>query len=372
MPGSKPTGHLSDDLLGSRSFAIVGTGLLAEELAQQLESLGAGRIDHYGRSSSPAASHGAAQPVVHGAAERALTLGEVTRHDTVFVTDEDAATVDQLNELCLLTGVRFVVVGSHGATLTVCVYPFGTAADAACHACNGGDTSRHGVRSNHGDALTHRIAAGFALALGLPEATPGLPVSRRLTGSSLQGRAQTLDVLRDGACVVCSNAPGPVRVVRTRNRWGTPADLSDVGPATLQQVVQLSDAIVTGVTCSACGVLPAQQATPYLQRRAADSSLRQAACPGCARTGLLHFSGQREFTLAQLAERFGNSPAPVRYAIARLEGGTVCLDLGDGAERRSVQPPVLAGAFVAGFGPIEGGTAEGAGAAGLAFRPDDG
>jgi hypothetical protein len=338
--------HLTSPGLASRSFAVIGSGSLATELAQQLESLRAGRIDLYGRAVSPEPGSGTRYRMAHGEDGRALTLQDVARYDTVFVTDEDGTTVGHLNELCLLTGVRFVVVGTHGAALTVGIYPFDAADDAACHTCNGSEAFRSNARAGRGDALTHRIAAGFALTLGLPEAMPGLPVSRRLVGSSLQGRVQTIDVLREHGCSVCSDAPGPIRIVRTRNCWGSPAGLADLGREILEQVVRVSDAIITGVTCSACGVLTAEQSTQYVNRRALETADDQAACPVCARTGSLQFSSRRDFTLAELAERFGNGPAPVRYALARLAGTVVCFDLDDGVDRRPAHWPLVAGAAI--------------------------
>jgi hypothetical protein len=373
MPSPTSSGRNTDSQFGSRSFAVVGSGPLAAELALQLEGLRAGRIDLFGRTrsmaSAPAVRYRVAEDA-EGADVRGLTLDHIAAYDAVFVTDEDPAVVSDLNELCMLTGVRLVVVGTHGAALAVGVYPFGGTDDAACHACNVAATPAP-ARGGQGDVLTQRIAAGLALTLGLPAAMPGQPVSRRLAGSSVQGRIQTHDVLRESNCSVCSNARGPVRRVRTRNRWGTPEGLADIGPETLQQVVRLSDAIVTAVTCSACGMLPALQTAQYMGRRVADAGTCFAACPVCARTGSLQASGRRDFTLGELAERFGNGPAPVRYAVVHLAGSTICLDLGSGAQRRPAHLSLATGAFVAGFGAIEG-MGETGGAAGLTFRPDEG
>ena len=49
----------------------------------------------------------------------------------------------------------------------------------------------------------------------------------------------------------CSVRPG--LIVRTHNRWGTATCLQRAGPAALEQVLRLSDALITDVRCGACG-----------------------------------------------------------------------------------------------------------------------
>jgi hypothetical protein len=371
MTVTAPLERITDDRLSSRCFAVVGSGGLADELANQLEALRVGRIDLYGHSVKLELTNKASYRIGAGPDTHALSLADVARYDAIFATDEDSSAVEHLNELCLLAGVRLVIAGTRGTAIVVAVYPFSDADHPACHACCGsGTVESNDVGPGPRRAPTQRIAAGFAVALGLPVATAsGIPVTRRLVGSSTQGRVHTVDVLRSRECTVCSRMVGPTRIVRTRNRWATQSGAFGVGSETLQQVVQLSDAIVTAATCTACGTLSPQQAAAYLNRLSPRSSAAALSCPVCS-SGSMRLETRRDFTVAELAQRFGLGPAPVRYALVHLASATVCFDLNAGVERRPGHRPLVTGAFVAGFGSIEPGIADAG--AGMMLRPEDG
>ena len=371
MTVTAPLEPLTDARLSSRRFAVVGSGGLAVELANQLEALRVGRIDLYGQTVNLRLTNQVSYCISAGSDARALSLADIARYDAIFATDDDSNAVDHLNELCLLAGVRLVVAGTRGTAILVAVYPFSDADHPACHACCGGaPVESDDGGAGHACAPTQRIAAGFAVRLGFPAATAsGTPVTRRLVGSSTQGRVQTVDVLRSLDCAVCSRVVGPVRIVHTRNRWATPAGVSGVGSDTLQQVVQLSDAIVTAASCDACGELTALQAGAYLNRPPPESSTSALPCPVCS-GGAMRLEMRREFTLADLGQRFGPGPAPVRYALVHMASATICFDLSPGVERRLGHWPLVTGAFVAGFGSIEAGIADGA--AGLMLSSDEG
>lgn len=376
MTVTTPLEPYSAGTLAARCFAIVGSGPLADELARQLETLGVGRIDLFGRSSRLGLANQSSYRLDRDPDIRALSLTDIARYDAIFATGDNPRAVEHLNEMCLLAGVRLVVADTRGTILAVSVYPFGEVDNAACHTCCGSTSEissevSSDTRAGGEHGPTQRITAGFAVALGLPcMTTAGLPVTRRLVGSSLHGRAHTVDVLRNRDCAVCSGVTGPVRTVHTRNRWATPAGLADVGRDTLQQVVTLSDAIVTGATCGACGLLSPQQVAAYVNRRAPDAAMTPLPCPVCRATGSLQFETRRNFTLAELAQRFGAGPAPVRYALVRMAGATVCFDFSGDGEHQPGHWPLVAGAFAPGFSPLESGIAD-IGAA-VTSRPDDG
>jgi hypothetical protein len=138
MTVTAPLEPLPDTRLGSRCFAVVGSGGLADELANQLEALRVGRIDLYGQSVELKLAKQPGYRVGAGPDTRALSLADVARYDTIFATDENPGAVDDLNELCMLAGVRLVVVGMRGDAIALGVYPFGDAVNPACHACCGG------------------------------------------------------------------------------------------------------------------------------------------------------------------------------------------------------------------------------------------
>ena len=49
-------------------------------------------------------------------------------------------------------------------------------------------------------------------------------------------------------------------------------------------------------------------------------------CPNCAAPSV-RIEIRDAFSLGELMQRFGYSMAPVKYALAELEGGPVCIDL---------------------------------------------
>ena len=329
--------------------AIVGSNAFTGMLATWLRDLRSGRVDLFG----PGVEFGG----------RSLTLADVARYDAIFVTDEDSAMVDRLNECCLLAGVHLVVAGTHGDHFTVSTYPFASGGVAACHACNAGAATHAdppATADGWDDAAATLIAAGFAFSFGPQASWSGGHVSRRLAGSARDGRVETLDVMREPGCHVCGGVLGTVRILRTRNRWSTPALHTSTGLDALAQRVQLSEAIVSGATCDACGELSRTSAAHFLNRRAREFGPAPLPCPSC-RAGSLHLASRREFTVGELVERFGDEAVPVHYALATIGAATVCFDFGDDARRASSH------------WSMESGTAAaGAGATGATLLPEDG
>jgi hypothetical protein len=112
--------------------------------------------------------------------------------------------------------------------------------------------------------------------------------------------------------------------VRTRNRWcarvaGIPGERSNS-----DQVLELSDALITDYACTACGAL--EQAARYVNRRAADFDDAIATCPRCA-TPSVRIEIRDTFTLGELMQRFGGAPVPAKYALTEIQGEPVCFDL---------------------------------------------
>jgi hypothetical protein len=335
-------------------FAIVGSNAFTGMLAARLRDLRTGRVDLF----RPGGDFGG----------RSLTLTDVARYDAIFVTDEDVATVDHLNESCLLARVHLVVVGTHGDHFSVSSYPFASGDAAACHACNAATATpvvAPTVADTWDGATASQIAAGFALSIGPQAAWRGGGVSRRLTGSARDGRTDTLDVMREPGCPVCGGVLGTVRILRTRNRWTTPAQRTSTGPDALAQRVQLSEAIVSGATCDACGELSRASAAHVLNRRAREFGSAPLSCPSC-RTGSLHLASRREFSVGELVECFGDQAVPVRYALATIGAATVCFDFSDDARRARGYWSMESGTAAAGAG------AAGVGAVGATLTPDDG
>ena len=88
--------------------------------------------------------------------------------------------------------------------------------------------------------------------------------------------------------------------------------------------LRLSDAIITGCQCTACGPLPS--ATRCLHRRAADFDDAIATCAGCNAPSV-RIEIRDRFTLGELMQRFGDDEVPAKFAVAELDGGAICIDL---------------------------------------------
>jgi len=114
-------------------------------------------------------------------------------------------------------------------------------------------------------------------------------------------------------------------VVHIRNRWATwhtgkGLDLESVAA----QPVQLSDALITGYECAGCG--PLEEAAQYVGRRAAGFDDGITTCPRCAAPAV-RVEIRDAFTVGELMERFGASRVPARFALAAIDGRTVCFNL---------------------------------------------
>jgi len=113
--------------------------------------------------------------------------------------------------------------------------------------------------------------------------------------------------------------------VRTRNRWSPRRDDQSVaGPEINEQVVRLSDPLIAGYECAACG--PLESADRYLYRRAADFDDAIATCPQCAAPAV-RIDIRSTFTVAELTARFAGGPAPAKFALAEINGEAICFDL---------------------------------------------
>jgi len=346
---------------GPDIFAIVGSGRLAHELAEQLTSSRAGRVVHYGSDPALASVRSGGESGMAGdAGSRGPGLRELARCTAVFTANAAPAMVSMLNELCLLSGVSLTVLRTDGAAFGIYHHAFGVSADSACHACQPRTAAPAPV--DNADSRTNRTAASFALRVGLMDG--GVQHSQRLAGSTANGTADTIDLPRNPECTVCAVAGGPGLIVRTHNRWGTATCLQRAGPAALEQVLRLSDALITDVRCGACGALPHDQAAHYLNRRAADVEFTTTACAGCGVSGQLECTSSRQFSVAELAARFGEGAAPITYAYGRIAGKTICFDLQADCSGTAYRSLTAGGALTAGAGAVTG-------AAGVTFNPED-
>ena len=140
---------------------------------------------------------------------------------------------------------------------------------------------------------------------------------------TISGTSSVVELGRTDGCPACDGLREQPAVVRTRNRWSLAPEMAQLDTAAFRQVLRLSDPIVTGYECAACGPLP--EAPNYVDHRAADFDDSIATCPQCA-TQSVRIEVRQRFELGELVERFGTRPVPAKFALADIDGRTVCFD----------------------------------------------
>jgi hypothetical protein len=88
--------------------------------------------------------------------------------------------------------------------------------------------------------------------------------------------------------------------------------------------VRLSDPLITGYECAACG--PLEEEARYVNRRAAEFDDGIATCPKCAAPAV-RIEIRDTFTVGELTARFPGGPVPAKFALAEINGDPVCFDL---------------------------------------------
>ncbi|RPI15312.1 MAG: hypothetical protein EHM60_04690 [Lysobacterales bacterium] len=356
----------SQEEVSAARIAVVGAGAVGNEVVKNLALLGVGAIDVYdfdvvephnltrgvllregdvGRNKAEAVAERAAalDPNVRIRAVPGdfwRTLGIRALQDctcAISAVDNFEARL-KLNQLCLLAGVDLVNTGLDSRWASVESYPYGSAPDVACYECTLPDSAYGRVAERYScgglrkRALVERriptttvtasvagaLAASAALRFG-PETTTG---SRRTLVDTLGGAATTVSIPRRAECPGCAAYVTPPRVVRTRNRWLPPSTVAD--PSLLTLPLRLSDALIASWECVACG--PLEAADRYVNQRADAFDDSIATCPSCNAPSV-RVEIRDAFTLGELVERYGPRPAPVKFALADLESGTVCFDL---------------------------------------------
>ena len=357
------------DRVRAARIAVVGAGAVGNEVVKNLMLLGVGAIDVFDfdkveehnltrsvflRESD--VGTGKATAVVRRASDvdpnvrlRAiegdfwdtLSVWRLAGYDcAVGAVDNFEARV-RLNQMCLLAGTSFVNAGIDSRHAAVESFPFGDGWGGACYECHlpesayarmaeryscGGLRRRASAsRQVPTTAITASVAGAFAAstALRLGVEQPDGPRSRRVLVDTIAGTSTGAELERNALCPACAGMTESPSVVRTRNRWSLAPEMQGAAPEAFTQVLRLSDALLTGYECAACGTLP--EAARFVDRRAADFDDSIAVCPRCASPAVRVEIRQR-FTLGELVERFGSRPVPVKFALADLGGRTVCFD----------------------------------------------
>ena len=266
-----------------------------------------------------------------------LSLGRLQRSDCAVAAVDNYEARVRLNKLCLIAGVDLVNVAVDSRWVAVEAFHFGASRDRACYECHLPDSayarmaerySCGGLRRRglSGRPLpTTAITASMAGALAASRVLHmGGTAAHRVLLDTQTGTGARVELGRRADCPGCGSLSIAPRIVRTRNRWrASVAGIPDEHPNT-DQLIELSDALITDYSCTACGAL--ETAAQYLNRRAADFDDTIATGPRCAAPSV-RIEIRDTFLLGELMQRFGGSPVPARYALTEIHGRPVCFDL---------------------------------------------
>lgn len=230
----------------------------------------------------------------------------------------------QLNALCQVAAVDFVIAsaGPHGITIET--FPFGSDPGCACLECEA-SVDDGALASPVPDPIASSIAGALAAAAALHCASEG---ARRLHAPEVNEASTLVPLERRDDCPGCASPWRTPRVIRTRNRWTGRDFLANETPSLAAQVLRLSDAVVTACDCASCGAIAALTA---LVNRPAAQAAALPACPSCGAASV-RIEARETFSLGELSERFGRGPVPAKFALAEIGGAAVCFDL-EGAAR---------------------------------------
>jgi molybdopterin/thiamine biosynthesis adenylyltransferase len=359
----------SQGRLQAARIVVVGAGAIGNEVVKNLALLGVGAVDVYdfddveehnltrsvflretdiGTSKATAVVRRASDldrnvrlRAIEGDFWDGLSVWRLGQYDCAIGAVDNFEARVRLNQMCLIAGTNFVNAGIDSRHAVVESFPFGDCWGRACYECHlpesayarmaeryscGGLRRRaHASRQVPTTAITASIAgalaASTALRLGATEGTQR--TARRVMMDTISGTSSAVELGRTDGCPACDGLREQPAVVRTRNRWSLAPEMAQLDTAAFRQVLRLSDPIVTGYECAACGALP--EAPNYVDHRAADFDDSIATCPRCA-TQSVRIEVRQRFELGELVERFGARPVPAKFALADIDGRTVCFD----------------------------------------------
>jgi len=359
----------SQEQVSAARVAVIGAGAVGNEVVKNLALLGCGTIDVFdfdtvelhnltrsillresdaGRNKAEAVVERALDIDPHvtlravpGDFWETLSLGRLQEYDCAIAAVDNFEARLRLNQLCLIARVDMVNAGLDSRWAAVESFPFGASEATACYECTLPETayarvaerySCGGLRRRAGlerriptTAVTASVAGALATSAALRLGGEGRLHAQRRLVDTIGGAGSTIRIERRAGCPGCGAFGQPPLVVRIRNRWATPHDCAGAaGEAVGEQPLQLSDALIAGYECAACG--PLAEAAQYVNRRATTFDDAIATCPRCAAPAV-RVDIRDTFTVAELAARFGSGRVPAKFALAQINGGAVCFDL---------------------------------------------
>ena len=361
----------SQQAVSATRVAVVGAGAIGNEVVKNLVLLGVGGIDLYDFDTVEAHNltrsvflresdigTGKATAVVQraGGVDAAvklraiegdfwdrLSVWRLREYDCAIGAVDNFEARIRLNQMCLIAGTHFVNAAIDSRHAVVESFPFGDAWGGACYECHLPPSAYERLASRYSCGGLRRraqasaqvpttavtasvagaLAASTALRLGGAAADHARTGARRVLLDTIAGTSTVSAMHRNGACAACEGLAARPELVRTRNRWLLAPEMPRPGAAALEQVLRLSDPLLTGYECARCGAL--EEAARFVNRRAAEFDDSIVECPRCA-SPAVRIEIRQRFELGELVERFGPRPVPVKFALADIGGRTICFD----------------------------------------------
>jgi molybdopterin/thiamine biosynthesis adenylyltransferase len=350
------------DRVRAARVAVVGAGAVGNEVVKNLALLGAGAIDVFDfdrvelhnltravflresdvglpKASALAARAGEVDPAVklraiEGDFWDTLSLSALAGYDCAIAAVDNFEARVRLNRMCRIVGTDFVSAGIDSRHATVEVFPFAADASCGCYECHLPDSAYRRIAERYScgglrkaaaaerlvptTAITASIAGALASSAALRLGREAGGGARRVFFDTIAGTSSVSTLERRAECVGCSDLGPRPAIVSARADW--PACIAAVPAAA---AVQTSDPIIVGYECAQCG--DRSRAGRYMWHRALEFDDRITICAACGTPGI-RVDIRDEFTAAEFASTYREAPPPVKFVIARLPDGALCLD----------------------------------------------
>jgi molybdopterin/thiamine biosynthesis adenylyltransferase len=358
---------LGMERLQSMHVSVVGAGAVGNEVVKNLVLMGVGAIDVHdfdrveihnltrsvflreadvGASKAAAlvARAGEVDPnvrlrAVEGDVWRSLGLAELARRDVLICAVDNLEARMRLSQLCLLAGVDLVNAGIDSRHASVEVFRFSRPGRCACFECHLPDSAYRKVAERYScgwlrramlaeqrvatTALTASIAGALAVQAALRVGGAEGAASQRVLFDTRTGTSTVVALAHNPDCPGCAPLWPRPRRVAAHGDWqqALAAHAADA------DALLLSDALIFDYACAACGTTA--HAAHHIGRRADEFDDRIMRCEGCGQLAV-RVDIRAEVGVDELRQRFGGSPLPVKFLLARVgEPDAVCIDLED-------------------------------------------
>ncbi|MDH4182555.1 MAG: ThiF family adenylyltransferase [Betaproteobacteria bacterium] len=354
---------LGVERLARMRVVVAGAGAVGNEVVKNLALTGVGRLDVHdfdrvelhnltrsvflresdvGRPKAAAVAARAAEVdpnvrirAIEGDAWRTLTLAGLYGCDALVAAVDSLEARMKLSQLAQIARVDFVTAGIDSRYATVEAFPYARGEAPACYECHLPESAYRKVaeryscgwlrRALHAEATvpTTAITASVAGALAVqavlrPDEAAG---ASRVLVDTRGGTASRVALARNAECPGCGLLVPRPRRVAARGDWRSALSTHAPGAA----FVTLSDALIFGYACTACGATDVSRT--YVGHAAAEFDDRITRCASCGELAV-RIDVRAEARVDELAALCGRTPPPAKFLLANAgSGDAVCLDL---------------------------------------------